>query len=76
MLGQDEYPELFSHASSQTRQMSGALTPSSDSSLRLNDGISGKKRKRDGSTLEDLLEDNFVVKVSKFAIFMNTTTAS
>ncbi|KAH6719315.1 DNA replication regulator SLD3-domain-containing protein [Leptodontidium sp. MPI-SDFR-AT-0119] len=43
---------------------SGILTPASDTSLNLSDGagIGGKKRKRDGNTMEDLLRDKFVVR--------------
>ena len=67
MLNQDE--RLFSHASSsQTRQMPSVLTPASDSSLVEAVEFRGKKRKRDGNTMEDLLRDNFVVTVSKVVI--------
>ena len=64
MLSQDEIP--VSNASAQTRQTGGILTPLSDNSLNLSDGglHGGKKRKRDGNTMEDLLKDPFVVKVS------------
>lgn len=58
MFGQDE------HHVSETR--SGILTPASDTSLNASDGIESglKKRKRDGSTMDDLLKDKFTVKVS------------
>jgi DNA replication regulator SLD3 len=64
MLSQDEIP--VSDASAQTRQTGGILTPLSDNSLNSNyDGLhSGKKRKRDGNTMEDLLKDSFIVKVT------------
>lgn len=40
------------------------LTPASDNSLNSGDGLFGsKKRKRDGSTMDDLLKDKFVIKV-------------
>jgi hypothetical protein len=41
------------------------LTPSSESSLNLNDALSrdSRKRKRDATTLEDLLDEFFVFKV-------------
>ena len=63
MLSQDEIP--VSDASAQTRQTRGILTPLSDNSFNSSDaGLhGGKKRKRDGSTMEDLLKDPFVVKV-------------
>jgi hypothetical protein len=64
MLSQDDIP--VSDASPQTRQTRGILTPLSDNSLNSSDAWlhGGKKRKRDGSTMEDLLKDPFVVKVS------------
>lgn len=60
MFSQDE--TLFSDASNTRR----VLTPISDMSPNGSDGLEpgGKKRKRDGSTMEDLLKDTFVVKVS------------
>ena len=60
MFSQDE--NLVSDASN-TRRI---LTPVSDNSLNGSDGLTfgGKKRKRDGNTMEDLLKDSFVVKVS------------
>ena len=62
MLSQDDH--LYPYASSQTRQMSGVLTPGSDSSLNeVLDSGGKKKRKRDGNTMEDLLKDTFVVRV-------------
>ncbi|KAL2067193.1 hypothetical protein VTL71DRAFT_1617 [Oculimacula yallundae] len=50
------------HVASATR--SGILTPASDNSLNHSDGVGsgGKKRKRDGNTMEDLLRDKFVVR--------------
>ena len=59
MLSQDE--NLAFDASAQTRQTGGTLTPISDYSLNSIDG--GKKRKRDGNTMEDLLKDPFIVRV-------------
>ncbi|RDW88863.1 hypothetical protein BP6252_00895 [Coleophoma cylindrospora] len=58
MFSHDEYH--VSDASSKTRQRT-ILTPTSDNSL---DGLSAgaKKRKRDGSSMEDLLKDSFVVR--------------
>jgi hypothetical protein len=64
MLSQDDNPA--SDASIQTRQTGGILTPLSDNSLNSTDGrLHGvRKRKRDGNTMEDLLEEPFVVRVS------------
>ncbi|KUJ20411.1 uncharacterized protein LY89DRAFT_442789 [Mollisia scopiformis] len=58
MFGQDE------HDASGVGTRSGILTPASDNSLNSSDGFgsSSKKRKRDGSTMDDLLKDKFVVK--------------
>lgn len=63
MFGQDEHHVSDASVRAQTR--SGILTPASDNSLNSNDGVSlgAKKRKRDGSTMEDLLKDKFIVKV-------------
>jgi hypothetical protein len=64
MFGQDEQ-NVSDNASIRT-QTTRILTPAaSDNTLNLSDGIgfSSKKRKRDGSTMEDLLKDKFVVKV-------------
>jgi hypothetical protein len=60
MFSQDENP--VSDAST-TRRI---LTPISETSLNGSDGLGsgGKKRKRDGNTMEDLLKASFVVKVS------------
>jgi DNA replication regulator SLD3 len=60
MFSQDENPPSDA---SNTRRI---LTPISGSSLSGLDGLDfgGKKRKRDGNTMEDLLKDPFVVKVS------------
>ena len=60
MFSQDETPP--SDASG-TRRI---LTPISDASLNGSDeiGSGGRKRKRDGNTMDDLLRDPFVVKVS------------
>ncbi|CZS90696.1 hypothetical protein WAI453_004013 [Rhynchosporium graminicola] len=43
---------------------SGILTPTSDNSLNLSDGVGfgGRKRKRDGNSMEDLLRTKFVVR--------------
>ena len=64
MSSHDEIP--VSDASAQTRQPGGILTPLSDNSLNSSDGglHGGKKRKRDGNTMEDLLKDPFVIRVS------------
>ncbi len=64
MLFQDGNP--FSDASARSQTRSGILTPASDTSLNLSDGANhgGRKRKRDGNTMEDLLKDSFVVRVS------------
>lgn len=64
MLSQDDNPT--SDASIQTRQTGGILTPLSDNSLNSTDGglHGGKKRKRDGNTVDDLLKDPFIVRVS------------
>jgi DNA replication regulator SLD3 len=65
MSGQEEHHG--SDASVKTQTRSGILTPASDNSLNLSDGASygAKKRKRDDNTMEDLLKDTFVVRVSK-----------
>lgn len=65
MLSQDVVS--FSDASAKDHTRPGILTPPSDNSLNLLDGsgTGGKKRKRDGNTMEDLLKDSFVVRVSK-----------
>ncbi len=65
MSGQEEHH--VSDASAKTQTRSGILTPASNSSLNLSDGASsgGKKRKRDGNSMEDLLKDAFVIRVSK-----------
>ncbi|ESZ92222.1 hypothetical protein SBOR_7387 [Sclerotinia borealis F-4128] len=62
MSSQDASP--FSDASiRQARRQSGVLTPSSQSICQDDIGsLGGKKRKRDGNSLEDLLKDTFVVK--------------
>jgi hypothetical protein len=65
MSGQEEH--YGSNASAKTQARSGILTPASNNSLNLSDGASsrGKKRKRDGNTMEDLLKDTFIVRVSQ-----------
>ena len=64
MLSQEE--NLASDATSETRQTGGILTPLSDNSLNSSNGglHGGRKRKRDGDSMEDLLKDPFVVRVS------------
>ena len=63
MLSQDDLP--FSDASAKDRTRSGILTPTSDGLNRSDGGdAGGKKRKRDGNTMEDLLRDTFVIRVS------------
>lgn len=71
MLGKDEVPG--SDASAKTLTRSGVLTPASDNSLNLSDGVSSrsKKRKRDGNTMEDLLKESFAVKVSTLKIHLS-----
>jgi DNA replication regulator SLD3 len=65
MSGQEELHG--SDASTKTQTRSGALTPTSKNFLNPSDGAGSglKKRKRDGNTMEDLLKDVFVVRVSK-----------
>jgi len=67
MLSQHEISA--SDTSAQTRHTRGVLTPLSDNYLNSNDGDlhGGKKRKRDASTIEDLLKDTFIVRVSRVA---------
>ncbi len=52
-------------STSQTRPTSGILSPASESALNLDQPSTrtSKKRKRDANTMEDLLDDAFVVKV-------------
>jgi hypothetical protein len=59
MGGQEDYLEF--DASTRTR----ILTPSSDSLLSNHEAsmVKSKKRKRERSTMEDLLDEVFVVKV-------------
>lgn len=66
MSSQGAFPG--SDASSKTLTRSGIRTPASDNPSNLSDGASSgaKKRKRDGNTMEDLLKDTFIVKVSSF----------
>lgn len=67
MPGQNEL--RFSDASvkepTRTKPVTDTAT-TSDSAINLSDGIGAesRKRKRDGSTVEDLLKDSFVVRVS------------
>jgi DNA replication regulator SLD3 len=63
MFSQSEH--VVSDATVRIQLASGVLTPASDNSLNLSDDISygGKKRKRDGNTMNDLLNDTFVVRV-------------
>lgn len=60
---QDDGP--ISDALCGSRQRSGILTPASESSLNNEDGLSttARKRKRVGDTMEELLNDVFVIKV-------------
>lgn len=61
------HENIVSDASVRTQPQprSGILTPTSENSLSLSDdaGHGGKKRKRDGNTMDDLLKDPFVIKV-------------
>jgi hypothetical protein len=65
MSSQYEIP--VSDASAKAPARSGILTPASENSLNLSDDASSgsKKRKRDGSTTENLLEESFLVKVGR-----------
>jgi hypothetical protein len=71
MSGQEEHHA--SNASAKTQTRAGILTPASDNSLNLSDDTSSrvKKRKRDGNTMEDLLKDTFVVRVSEAILSKN-----
>ena len=64
--------QIEANVASATR--SGILTPASDNSLNRSDGVGsgGRKRKRDGNTMEDLLRDKFVVRVSTGFLVANT----
>lgn len=66
MSSRDDLPGSDASAKTLTRSGSGILTPVSDNYPNLSDGTSpgSKKRKRDGNSMEDLLKDRFVVKVS------------
>ncbi len=74
MPSQDEHPASDAHV--QTRRTGGVLTPLSDNSINsLHAELhGGKKRKRDGNTMEDLLKDPFVVRVSNAVILFLTYT--
>ncbi|EKD15846.1 uncharacterized protein L3040_003297 [Drepanopeziza brunnea f. sp. 'multigermtubi'] len=52
------------HAGDASQTRSGILTPTSENTKSLSDGVAsgGKKRKREGSSIEDLLRDKFVVR--------------
>lgn len=65
MSGREEHHGFDASNKAQTR--SGIITPTSDNFVNPSDGANSglKKRKRDGSTMEDLLKDAFVVRVSK-----------
>jgi hypothetical protein len=65
MSGQEEHHA--SDASTKTHTRSHILTLASDNFVIPSDGRSSgpKKRKRDGNTMEDLLKDAFVARVSK-----------
>lgn len=67
--------QLEHHVGDASHTRSGVLTPKSDNSLNLSDdaGFGGKKRKRDGNTMEDLLKDKFVVRVSGEPLRGNTS---
>lgn len=55
-----------SDASNKTQTRSGIITPTSDNFVSPSEGANSglKKRKRDGNTMEDLLKDAFVIRVS------------
>jgi DNA replication regulator SLD3 len=65
MFGQEEHHA--SDASTKTQTRSRILTSASDNFVNQSDSTSlgFKKRKRDGNTMEDLLKDVLVVRVSK-----------
>ncbi|PBP25431.1 hypothetical protein BUE80_DR003842 [Diplocarpon rosae] len=52
------------HVGDASHSRSGLLTPASENSLNLSDGavLAAKKREGDGSSMEDLLRDKFIVK--------------
>lgn len=63
MLSQDVLPP--SDASAKYQARSGILTPPiADNYLNDGSGLGSKKRKREENTMEDLLKDCFVVRVS------------
>lgn len=67
MSGQDELRLSDASIEEQTRTKFIADTSTtSDTAINLSDGIGAdsRKRKRAGSTMEDLLKDSFVVRVS------------
>jgi DNA replication regulator SLD3 len=72
MSGREEHHA--SDASTKTQTRSAILTPASDHFANPSDGASSglKKRKRDGNTMEDLLKDNFIVRVSEATHFDNS----
>jgi DNA replication regulator SLD3 len=61
MGGQEECPDASKHVYKNT----GILTPASDTTFDIepSSGTGTRKRKRDGNTIADLLDDAFVVKV-------------
>ncbi|RFU35956.1 hypothetical protein B7463_g292, partial [Scytalidium lignicola] len=73
MLSQNGRP--LSNPSANTR-LTPILSQASGNSLNENDGVSQglKKRKRDGSTVEDLLKEGFVVKPHPSTVFTKPRT--
>ncbi|TVY37433.1 hypothetical protein LOCC1_G007360 [Lachnellula occidentalis] len=76
MSSRDELPGSDASAKTLTRSGSGILTPVSDNYPTLSDStfLGSKKRKRDGNSMEDLLEDRFVVKPYPSAVFVKPRT--
>jgi DNA replication regulator SLD3 len=67
MFSQTE--DIVSDATVRIQPRSSILTPVPDNTLNLSDdpNYGGKKRKRDGNTMDDLLKDTFIVRVSLLA---------
>jgi DNA replication regulator SLD3 len=69
MFSQDENP--VSDASNTRRILTPIFNPSLETDGRDALEFGGKKRKRDGSTMEDLLRDSFVVKVGNTTLLLD-----
>lgn len=74
MSGQEGHH--VSDASARLSTRSGILTPVSDILSNLNDGFgsAGRKRKRDGNTMDDLLKEQFIVKVGSVYLYNLAST--